>query len=82
MEVKFDEISWRARTELNVQLVMLNSLIVTFLEFSIVKNELEIPAPLNTMKLRNNLPLLPEELLIKILEIVLFQEDTCIIVVT
>ncbi len=82
MEVKFDEMSWRARTELKVQLVMLNSLIVTFLEFSIVKNELETPAPLNTMKLRINLPLLPEELLIKILEIVLFQEDTCIIVVT
>jgi hypothetical protein len=82
MEVKFDEMSWRARTELKVQLEMLNSLIVTFLEFSIVKNELETFSTLNTMKLRNNLPLLPEELLIKILEMVLFQEDTCIIVVT
>jgi hypothetical protein len=82
MEVKFDEISWRARTELKVQLVMLNSLIVTFLEFYIVKNELATPAPLNSMKFRNYLPLLPDELLIEILEMVLFQEDTCKIVVT
>ena len=46
IEVWFDDISWRARTELKAQFYMLTSLIATCLEFYIVKKELETPAPI------------------------------------